>query len=193
MKALLSLLACLLAWTGTTTVARAQGETVLQRAENLKITITGVPPNDTSAMALQQFIVSNEGTVRLTYLKQEVKAAGLTPTQLARNIEAAYKAAGIYTSPTVNVARMMGPDTQQVVTVNGNVRRPGQCMWRPGITLNDAIAECGGFDEFANERRVRLMRNGTTREIDMRNISSNQKNNVVLEPRDSIIVPQGRF
>jgi protein involved in polysaccharide export with SLBB domain len=61
------------------------------------------------------------------------------------------------------------------------------------MTINDAIAERGGFDEFANERRVRLMRKGNTREIDMRNISANQKNNVALEPGDSIIVPQGRF
>lgn len=193
MKTLLSFLACLTAWCGFTLTVLAQGvgETPLRKAETLRISITGIPLSDQSSMAAQSFIISNDGTVNLTHLKTPLRAVGFTPSQLAQSIESAYKAARIYTKPTVNVQRMVGPDTQQIVTVGGNVKQPGICVFRPGMKLNEAITERGGFDEFAKKNRVRVMRRGGVKEYDLRNLSKNQENNVLLEPGDEIIVPQG--
>ena len=144
-------------------------------------------------MAGQSFIISNDGTVSVTHLANEIRAEGLTPSQLAKELERAYKAAGIYTKPTISVQRVVGPDTQLVVTVNGSVRQPGVCVFRPGMKINEAIAERGGFDEFAKPGKVRLMRKGQMKEIDMKNISSHQERNITLEAGDEIIVPGSGF
>ena len=193
MKTILSLVACFVALCGPTTVARAQsqgGEPPLRKAETLRVSITGVPGPDQQSMLAQQIVVSNDGNVSLTYLKNEVRAANLTPTELARAIERAYKAAGIYTNPTINVSRVATPDMQLVVTVGGNVKQPGICQYRPGMKINEAIQERGGFDDFAQPKKVRLMRKGTVKELDLRNLSNHQENNVLLEPADEIIVPK---
>jgi protein involved in polysaccharide export with SLBB domain len=165
------------------------GETPLRSGDVVKITITGVPAGDQQSMALQSYTVSNEGTIRLQYLEGEVKASGLTPTALARNIERVYKAAKIYTNPVLNISRSDTATTVQVVTVSGNVRQGGSAIFRPGMRIIDAIAEKGGPDDFANMKKVRLVRAQRTQEIDLSNVSGNPERNVILQPGDLIIVP----
>lgn len=174
--------------------AQAQtGETPLKPGDQVKITITGVPAGDQQSMALQLYIVSNDGTIRLQHLKSEVRAAGLTPTALARQIENTYKSARIYTNPAINISRNQTADSAQMVTVSGNVRVGGAVVYRPGLKLMEAIAEKGGFDDFANTKKVRLVRGQRTTEYDLSNISQNPQVNVALQPGDLIIVPQGGF
>jgi polysaccharide export outer membrane protein len=174
--------------------AHAQtGETTLKPGDQIKITITGVPAGDQQSMALQLYIVSNEGTIRLQHLKSEVRASGLTPTALARQIEATYKSARIYTNPAINISRNQTADSAQMVTVSGNVRVGGAVVFRPGLRILEAIAEKGGFDDFANTKKVRLVRGQRSQELDLSNVSKNPEVNVVLQPGDLIIVPQGGF
>ena len=167
------------------------GETALKPGDQVKITITGVPAGDQQSMGLQLYIVSNEGTVRLQHLKSEVRASGLTPTNLARQIEATYKAAKIYTNPAINISRVQGADSAQMVTVSGNVRLGGSLVYRPGLRIVEAIAEKGGFDDFANPKRVRLVRGQNAQELDLSNISKNPAVNIELKPGDLVIVPKG--
>jgi protein involved in polysaccharide export with SLBB domain len=174
--------------------AQAQvGETPLRSGDKVKITITGVPAADQQSMGLQLYSVSNEGTIRLQYLEGEVKATGLTPTALARNIERIYKAARIYTNPAINISRSDDATTVQVVTVSGNVRQGGSAVFRPGMRIIDAIAEKGGPDDFANMKKVKLVRSQRTQEIDLSTVSSNPERNLILQPGDLIIVPASGF
>lgn len=176
------------------TPAYAQtGETPLRPGDQIKITVTGVPAGDQQSMALQLYIVSNEGTIRLQHLKSEVRASGLTPTALARQIEATYKAAKIYTNPAINISRNETAGSAQMVTVSGNIRVGGPVVFRPGLKIMEAIAEKGGFDDFANPRKVRLVRGQKSQELDLSNISRNPQVNVALQPGDLIIVPKGGF
>jgi protein involved in polysaccharide export with SLBB domain len=169
------------------------GETPLRSGDKVKITITGVPAGDQQSMALQLYTVSNDGNIRLQYLEGEVKASGLTPTALARNIERVYKAAKIYTNPAINISRSDDATTVQVVTVSGNVRQGGSAVFRPGMRIIDAIAEKGGPDDFANMKKVRLVRAQRTQEIDLSNVSGNPERNLILQPGDLIIVPAAGF
>lgn len=166
-------------------------ETPLRAPDAVRITITGVPPGDQASMAQNLYPISDDGTIRIQHLTTGIRAAGLTPTVLARNIEAAYKAAKIYTNPAINVTRSDDARTVQTVTVSGNVRVPGSTIYRPGMKINDAISEKGGPDDFANMKRVRLVRNGRTTEMDLSNISSHPERDVPLKPGDSIFVPKG--
>ena len=177
----------LLAWSAP---AQAQtGETPLKQGDQVKITITGVPAGDQQSMALQTYIVSNEGTIRVQHLKSEVRAVGMTPTALAQSLEASYKTAKIYTNPAINISRNQTADSVQMVTVTGNVRVGGTAVYRPNMTILDAIAEKGGKDDFADMKRVKLIRGGRTQVIDLSNVSSNPALDVPLQPGDKILIP----
>jgi protein involved in polysaccharide export with SLBB domain len=176
------------------TPAQAQtGETPLKPGDQVKITITGVPAADQQAMLSQLYIVSNEGTIRLQHLKSEVRASGLTPTALARTLESGYKAAKIYTNPAINISRNNDATSVQMVSVSGNVRLSGSAVYRPGMKIIEAIAEKGGPDDFANMKKVRLMRGQKSQELDLSNVSRNPASNVALQPGDIIIVPASGF
>ena len=187
----LNLLAAALAWACCVPLRAQTGETPLRSGDELKIMITGVPAGDQQSMALQVYVVSNEGTVRLQHLNSEVRASGLTPTNLARQIEANYKAAQIYTNPRINISRVLSAGSAPMVTVSGNVRLGGSLVYRSGLRIVEAIAEKGGFDDFANPKRVRLVRGQKAQELDLSNISGNPAVNVELKPGDLVIVPKG--
>ena len=170
--------------------AQAQtGETPLQQGDQVRITITGVPAGDQQSMALQTYIVSNEGTIRLQHLKSEVRAQGLTPTALARTLEASYKASKIYTNPAINISRNETGTSIQTVTVSGNVKLGGSAAFRPSMRIIDAIADKGGPDDFANMKAVKLIRGQKTQVLDLSNISAHPERNVQLKPGDLIMVP----
>jgi polysaccharide export outer membrane protein len=85
------------------------------------------------------------------------------------------------------------------VKVVGSVKNPGVISYREGITALDAILAVGGFDEFANEKEVIIVRSDGN---DKKEITMNMKNvlkkgrleeNVVLEPGDMIIVKESLF
>jgi protein involved in polysaccharide export with SLBB domain len=136
--------------------------------------------------------ISAQGTIRLPHLNAEIRAAGLTHTELGRRIEAAYKAAEIYTNPAVNVrARDTEGKIDSVVNVGGAVRSGGrEVPLREGMRLFAAITAAGGFDEFADVKNVRIIRGTRSMTFNLRKIENDGSNNPVLEANDQIIVPQ---
>lgn len=144
-------------------------------------------PNVTS-----KYNVSGNGTVKLPYLDREISAAGLTTTQLARRVEEAYRAAQIYTNPTINCTTIAPTEmAPHIITVGGEVRSGGrEVPVRDGMRLYQAIMAAGGFTEFADVRRVRLMRGNRSQVFDMRKIQDNGSNNPVLQDGDTVHVPQ---
>ena len=88
-------------------------------------------------------------------------------------IEQKYKAADIYTRPTVNVAQQTaGADPTQYISVLGEVKLPQNVPFRPGMTMVDAIAACGGFTDFAKPKKVKLVSGGQSRILDLSNLGS---------------------
>lgn len=171
---------------------RAQGESPLRQGEQIKIMLAGVPAVDQQSMAAFVYTISDAaGTIRVQYLDGEVRAAGLTATALARNLENAYKKAEIYTNPVINVSRADGGISTQseTVTVSGNVKQSGSVALRPGMRITDAIAERGGPDDFATMRRVKLQRGSKSTEHNVSNISDLTQN-VLLRAGDTIHVPK---
>jgi polysaccharide export outer membrane protein len=98
-------------------------------------------------------IVASDGTITVA-LADRVSAAGLTTAQLQQ--ELARRLAAFIADPTVTVR--VADARSQIVYVTGEVRRPGVFRLRPGEVLSQALAEAGGFDEFANTRAVRITR-----------------------------------
>ncbi|HVB80573.1 MAG TPA: polysaccharide biosynthesis/export family protein [Candidatus Binataceae bacterium] len=97
--------------------------------------------------------VAADGTITIA-LADRVSAAGLTTAQLQR--ELTRRLSAFIADPTVTVR--VADARSQVVYVMGEVRRPGVFRLRPGEVLSQALAEAGGFEEFADTSAVRITR-----------------------------------
>ncbi|RYD60124.1 MAG: hypothetical protein EOP83_20190 [Verrucomicrobiaceae bacterium] len=61
-------------------------------------------------------------------------------------------------APAVNKA---SEAVEAVVTIGGQVRRPGPVPFRKDLTIYAAVQAAGGATEFGSMRRVKVIRDGT--------------------------------
>ncbi len=165
-----------------------KAESKIKPTDTIIMRISGVPADDVTQIS-QTYNVATDGKFPLPYVGR-ITAAGLTPSQLGIRIEQAYKAAEIFTKPTVVITTPEQQSTGAIrkVSINGEVRLPQRASFEDGMTLLDAIAAAGGFTDWADKERVRLIRNGKTTEHDVRKISAQPRLDVTLKPDDKIIV-----
>jgi polysaccharide biosynthesis/export protein VpsN len=157
---------------------------VMRVGDKIVIRLTGVP--DGGFINEVQIPVSGQITVDL--LTQSFQAAGITPADLADQISAAYKTQKIYTNPNVSVL----PE-ESYVNVLGDVRSPSRVIYTPDMTLLTAIISCGGFDEYANRRAVRITRGQQVITVDAITVAKTPGADPPLYPGDQINVPRTPF
>jgi len=87
-----------------------------------------------------EFRVSDSGTIALPLLGI-VKAAGLSPDQLGAKVSERLVKANLLRSPSVSVEIT----AYRPIFVLGEVSRPGQYAYQPGMTVVTAAAVAGGF------------------------------------------------
>lgn len=155
---------------------------VLKPGDFIAIYLRGIPREEEI-----QDVVDEQGYVTLTYIN-EVKAAGKTTSELERAIREAYLTAEIYKNISVNVVMM-----QQSYFVRGEVKSPGRFALMSGVTLLQAIAAAGGYTEFAQPKKVKLIRGDDSRIIDVRDIEKNPEKDIPIEAEDVIVVPRSVF
>ena len=160
-------------------------EPILQKGQSFGLRLTGVPADDQTSIS-QTYTISDNGTIKLLYL-EEMSAAGMKPSQLMRKVEQAYVSAEIFTKPNVVITLGEAGSIQRYVSVLGEVNTRRGVSYTPGLTLLEAIAQCGGFSDFANPKRVKLTREGKATIHDLSRTTSNA--NVKLQPNDIITVP----
>ncbi|MFN5737791.1 MAG: polysaccharide biosynthesis/export family protein, partial [Akkermansiaceae bacterium] len=97
----------------------------IEAGTSVQITIMGVPLEEKGKIDAM-YPVSSNGTVNLPYIGV-LRAAGLAPETLAASIQNAYKAAEIYSSPTIQVVSTAegAGVKKELVVVGGQVRRSG--------------------------------------------------------------------
>lgn len=139
----------------------------------------------------QQIPVRPDGKISLPLIG-EIQASGLTPLQLQDNITKLLKA--YIENPEVTVI-VNDPRSHQFNIV-GQVARPGTYPLSESMTVLDAIAEAGGFKDFAKETKIYVLRpvpGGARVRIpfDYKAVirGRNMQENVVLKPGDTIVVP----
>lgn len=159
----------------------------LEPGEQINLTIRGVDPSEQQKIS-GIYRVGESGGVRLPLLENLLAARGLTPEQFARAAEQAYKNAGIYARPAIEVETLQGKDQQAaaVISVGGQVRRAGDSPFRKDMTVLQAIDNAGGRNDFGS-RNLFLIRGGKQYCLDFTNLSHK---NIVLFPGDSIQVDQ---
>lgn len=165
--------------------AMVLGQTIAP-GKAIQITIQGVPTDEKSRIDAM-YPVSENGTINMPYIGH-IQAAGMRTDQLAANIQARYKAAQIYTNPTIQVMSDTIGSTMvdQMVHVGGQVRRTGPVKFTPGLTLYQAIQAAGGATEFGSMKRVKVIRAGKQRQYDL---TQSQFMGVPVEPDDTVEVP----
>ncbi|MCB1866710.1 MAG: polysaccharide export protein [Chromatiales bacterium] len=133
-----------------------------------------------------------------TPLVEDLQAAGLSPTQLARQVEEALSAYIREPRVTVIVQSFAGTFETQVRVV-GEALRPTSISYRQGLTLLDAMITVGGLTDFAAGNRASIVRvvDGEQRQYRARlddllrdgDISAN----VALLPGDILIIPESWY
>ncbi len=159
----------------------------LEPGEQINLTIRGVDPAEQQKIS-GVYRVGETGGVRLPLLENLLPARGLTPEQFARAAEGAYRNAGIYARPAIEVETLQGKDQQAaaVISVGGQVRRAGDSPFRKDMTVIQAIDAAGGRNDFGS-RNLFLIRGGKQYCLDFTNLVHK---NIVLRPGDSIQVDQ---
>lgn len=74
------------------------------------------------------------------------------------------------------------------VFVNGEVQRPGNYPFQPGLTVEKTISLAGGFSARASKKRIRV-----SREIDGQQQTGKIRMQDPVRPGDILSVPQGFF
>lgn len=128
----------------------------------------------------------------------ELVAAGLTPAELSAELEERLRTFVQEPRVTVIVAESAGLAGQRVRIV-GEAVQPRAMVWRPGLTVLDAVIEAGGLTEFADgNRTVLLRREGgevvryRVRLADLLH-DGDPTANVELAPGDVVVVPESAF
>jgi polysaccharide biosynthesis/export protein len=139
----------------------------------------------------QSLPVRSDGRITLPLIG-EIQAAGETPSQLQAAIASKLKAYITHPDVTVMVLEM----NSRKFNVLGRVLKPGSYPLTATTTVLDALAEAGGFQDFAKEKDIYILRRGAgDRET---RIPFNYKavikgkhpeENIVLEPHDTVVVP----
>jgi polysaccharide export outer membrane protein len=143
--------------------------------------------------------VRPDGKISLP-LVNDVQAAGLTPTQL-RDV---LKQKLIDYIPAAEISVIVSEVQSFSVSVMGKVKTPGRYKLRSPTTMLDVLALAGGFEEFADESRIVILRpegsagdgGGTGQKFKRipfnykKVISAGGENeNVALHPGDIVVVP----
>jgi polysaccharide export outer membrane protein len=116
-------------------------------------------------------------------------AAGMTPMALSADIGQRLKK---YIQDPVVTVVVLGGNSQRVFTV-GEVNKVGPIMMTPGMTPLQAIVTAGGLTQFANSKRIYILRTvgGKQQKIpfNYKQALKGDNQGVSLIPGDTIVVP----
>lgn len=120
-------------------------------------------------------------------LIHDIQAAGLTPMNLAADIREKLKK--YIADPQVTV--VVTAINSKRVYLMGEVARPGAYPLLPDQTVLQAIANGGGFSQFANVSKIYVLRKQAKLPFNYRQVVKGDKpeQNIMLEPGDTIVVP----
>lgn len=166
----------------------AYAQATLRVGDPVDLKVAGVPAEE-QAQVNNTYTVDANGAVNLPYINK-VRAEGLTPAELAAAVEGSYRSSKIYTNPTITI--VMQPSAR-FVNVGGAVRSPTRVPFTEDMTLLTAINAAGGFNDFADQRKVRVMRGRDVKVYDVRESRRDPSKDIKLQPGDRVEIPQSFF
>ena len=141
-------------------------------------------------LSMEEVLVRTDGKISFP-LVNDVEAAGLSPVELKRAIEAGLKE---YVSNPVVTVHVASPNSQMIYVL-GEVIRTGEYPLIKHLTVLQAFALAGGFTEWASKKEIILLRQENGKEkiyrINYKDITKGKdlSQNINLKTDDTIIVP----
>jgi len=151
----------------------------LRAGDQVTVRFSGIvnPPKD------HEERIKEDGYINLIY-GGRIKAEGLTPGQLQKEIQDYYTK--YYIDLTVTVT-----SENRFFYVYGEVRVPSRQVYATKITVLGAISACGGFTDFASRTKVKLTRaNGEIKIINCKKAPKKSALDLEVYPGDKIEVPR---
>lgn len=133
-------------------------------------------------------IIRPDGKITLPLVKEkEIQAAGLTPVQLGKKIAEVLSA--ILNDPQVDVT--VTQVNSKKYYIQGEVNKSGAFPLVVPTTVLEALSNCGGFKDFANKKKITILRKGKQIKFNYSEVVKGKKGdqNILLEPGDYIIIP----
>jgi polysaccharide biosynthesis/export protein len=130
-----------------------------------------------------EFRVDDQGQLALPLLGS-VKAAGLTTQELDQSISDMLRSKNLLRDASVSVEVL----TYRPIYVLGEVAKPGEYPYRPGMTMLTCVAIAGGFTYRAVQDYA-----GVVRTTDNKAVEGKIRPNSFVAPNDVIQVFQRRF
>jgi polysaccharide export outer membrane protein len=131
--------------------------------------------------------VDEEGRINVPLIGA-MAVAGKSCGVAQRLIEKAYIDQQIYKNVTVIIVPPEGE-----YTVSGEVIRPGPYPLGRDQTLMQALSRAGRYTEFADQRRVFLLRNNERVEINVDEVREGKRKDIVIISGDVIEVPRSKW
>jgi polysaccharide biosynthesis/export protein len=181
--------------TGTSTVTSTSYTTAANYAGPMDASRYIIGPEDSLQVTVWKeptlsgnFPVRPDGMISLV-LVGDLPAAGLTPMALSNDITQRLKK--YIQDPVVTVA-VLGVNSQRIFLV-GEVGKVGPVMLTPGMTPLQAIVSAGGLSQFANAKRIYILRMvaGKQQKIpfNYKQALKGENTGMTLLPGDTIVVP----
>jgi polysaccharide export outer membrane protein len=132
------------------------------------------------------FDVGPDGMISLSLIGQ-VRADGLTARQLEESLTLRLKE--FLNNPEVNV--QVAQVHSKRYFVYGEVGRTGEFPLVQETTIMDALSNVGGFRDFANPKKIYVLRGAQKFNFNYKDVSNgkNLEQNIVLQNGDRIFVP----
>jgi len=169
-------------------LAAASENTTLGPGDLFRMEIVGEPDLPT------EFQVAADGTVTFPYI-HEMKVAGLEPQEVSQRVRQGLIEKKILTDPSVVVS--VTEYRSKMVTILGQVQKPGSFPLSPGMTLLQAVSMAGGFTAIAQKSRVNLSRikdgKATTVVVNVESIYQGKDEDISLQSGDRIYVHERVF
>lgn len=165
---------------GSAPGATNAGPDSLRPGDSLTIVFTDLP--EVPLPVTQR--VKEDGTINLME-NQTFVAAGKTRGDLEKEIRERY-VPKFYLKLTVNIK----PE-DRFYFVGGEVKSPGRQIYLGPVTVSKAIQSCGDFTDFANKKKVKLIRvDGKSFTVNCVKAIDNPSLDLPVYPGDKIHVPR---
>lgn len=149
----------------------------LKPGDKLKIAVFNEPD------LTGEFQVGDNGKITFPLIG-EIQAGGLPVNDFQGSLISRLRQ-GFVRNPRVTIDFV----NYRPINVIGEVRNAGQYAYRPGLTLQDAIAMAGGYTYRANTRTVHIRRSDENSEL----TASTSGTQLTVLPGDNIRVPERYF
>lgn len=153
------------------------------------LTFKNLPSGEAATVDGEYQVSRADGTVALPYLSARLKVVGKTARQVEDMVRSQYISQEIYTDPIV-IARVGSRNETELearfIQVAGHVAAKKNLPYREGITLFQALIDCGDITDYGS-RKIQVTRGTVTRVYDY---FSARDRSIKLMPNDVIFVPR---